>query len=333
MPSPDPAEILRTNRERATSLASRAGTERTRKLLQRAQRDLQRRLLEAEGLQGPGTESFSAVQLRVTLEQVKDTLRSLKGGLHGAVKDAGKIAAEESAQGTLRYLAEQERRFRGITEQPLALDQAAIVDQAVSGTESSVLRRLSSDPKDPRGTGILDRYGDAVVTSFEEQLQLRFVARQPWELVKANLIARSDFLQGAPASWAERIVRTEVMYANNAANLSTLKQADEELGGMVKILSATFDDRTGADSIAVHGQIRRTSEPFDTWYGQFQHPPDRPNDREIVVPHRIAWPIPAHLEPRGAGEVSARWVKQGRKGGHPPIPRRSTVPIESFGRG
>src|SRR5512142_2587481 len=242
MPPPSPAETLRKNRERATSFASRAGTERTQRLLQKAQRDLERRLREAEGLRGPGTESFSAVQMRVTLHQVKDVLRTLKGGMHGAITDAGKIAAEQSAQGTLKYLAEQEKKFRGITEQPLALDQAAIVDQAVSGTESSMLRRLASDPNDPRGRGILDRYGDAVIGNFEEQLQLRFVARQPWELVKANLIAESPFLQGAPASWAERIVRTESMYASNASNLSTLKQADQELGDMVKILSATFDD-------------------------------------------------------------------------------------------
>lgn len=332
MPPPTPAETLRKNRERATSLAQRAGSQKTRKLLERAQRDLEKRIADAEGLRGPGEGSFTAVQLRVTLRQVEDVLRQLRGGLHRAVLDAGKISAEQAAQGTLTYLQEQERRFTGISVQPLALDQAAIVDQAVSGAQSSVLRRLMSDPADPRGRGILDRYGDAVVTSFEDQLQLALVARRPWEQVRQSLVDESPFLQGAPAHWAERIVRTETMYASNATNMSTLVQADQVLGDMVKILSATFDSRTAADSYAVHGQIRRMSEPFDTWQGRVMHPPARPNDREIVVPHRVSWPIPAYLEPRSS-EVGSVWTRAGNKKAHPPIPPRSTVPLEQFGRG
>ncbi len=332
MPPSDPAETLRKNRKRATSLAERAGAERTRKLLEKAQKSLEERLLQAEGLRGPGEGSFTAVQLRTTIEQVRDVLRHLKGGLHSTILDAAKIAAEQSAQGTLTYLAEQEQNFRGISEQPLALDQAAILDQAVRGTESSILTRISSDPGDARGGRILDRYGTAVIESFEEDLRMRFVTREPWAVARQRLIDSSTFLQGKPMFWAERILRTEVMFANNAANFSTLQQADQTFGDMVKILSATFDDRTGADSIAVHGQIRRTAEPFDTWYGRFMHPPDRPNDRDIVVPQRISWPLPASLAPRSAGEVMARWVKEGRKGPHPAIPSRSTVPIEQFGK-
>jgi hypothetical protein len=87
-----------------------------------------------------------------------------------------------------------------------------------------------------------------------------------------------------------------------------------------------------SDSIAVHGQIRLPGEPFDTWYGKRQSPPDRPNDREIVVPHRIAWPIPPELRPRGMGEVVARWRREGRKGSPPAQPLLSTVPLERFGR-
>lgn len=327
-----PAETLRKNRERATSFASKVGTERAKKLLERAQRDLERRIARAEGLRGPGKESFTAVHLRVTLEQVKATLRDLKPHFAGAILDASKVAAEQAATGTIDYLQEQELKFRGVTSQPLALEQAAMVDRAVAGTESSVLHRISSDPDDPRTKGILDRYGEAVVSRFEDVLQMRLIARQSWEEARSNLIAQSGFLKDAPLYWAERILRTEVMASSNLANFSTLKQADTIFGDMAKILSATFDDRTCADSFAVHGQIRRTAEPFDTWYGKFMHPPDRPNDREIVVPQRVSWPIPASLEPRSPAEVAARWAKQGRRGPHPPIPMRSTIPLDLFGQ-
>ena len=324
--------VLDRDRERAASLAQRAGKDKTRRMLERAQRDLEQRLTQAQGLGGAGKDSFTASQLQQTLEQVRHVLRPLQGSLHGLSVDTGKEAAEASAQRTLAYLRDGEMRFRG-SAQPLQLNEAAIVDTAVQGTESSVLRRLASNPHDPRGMGILQRYGMNTVQSFEESLQQRFVARQPWEQVKAAITNESPFLAAKPAFWAERIVRTETMAANNTASLLAVKEADDVLGDMVKILAATFDDRTGADSIAVHGQIRLPSEPFDTWYGKRQSPPDRPNDREIVVPHRIAWPIPAELRPRGMGEVVARWRREGRKGSPPGQPLLSTVPLERFGKG
>jgi hypothetical protein len=49
------------------------------------------------------------------------------------------------------------------------------------------------------------------------------------------------------------------------------------------------------------------------------------NDREVVVPHRIHWPVPATLKPRGDGEVAARWSAEGRKGSPPARPLMSTV--------
>ncbi len=323
--------VLDRDRERAASLAQRAGKDRTRRMLERAQRDLEQRLNQAQGLGGAGKDSFTASQLQQTLEQVRHVLRPLQGSLHGLIVDTGKEAAEASAQRTLQYLRDGEMRFRG-SAQPLQLNEAAIVDTAVQGTESSVLRRLGSDAADPRSPGILGRYGLGVVQSFEEALQMRFLARQPWEQVKQAITDESPFLQAKPAFWAERIVRTEVMAANNKAGLLSVQAANDTLGDMVKILCATFDDRTGSDSIAVHGQIRRPDEAFDTWYGQVQHPPDRPNDREIVVAHRVSWPIPPELHPRGMGEVIARWHKEGRKGSPPPQPRISTVDLALFGK-
>lgn len=123
------------------------------------------------------------------------------------------------------------------------------------------------------------------------------------------------------------------MGAFNRAGWEGTKEANRQLGDVVKVLSETFDERTGADSFAVHGQIRRNEEPFDSWYGQMMHPPARPNDRAVVTPHRKSWPIPEYLKPRTDGDVLARWRLEGRKGAPPPRPRQTTVPYSSFGRG
>lgn len=333
----NPKAVLKRNQQEADDLAHRIGPERLRAMLKRADEELKRRLHRAVGINGPGRDSFTAHQIGVALMQVRRVTTQLGLGVRGLVVSQGGRAAEKSAESLLRYLSAAEKKFGGIA-QPLNLREAGILDAAREGTNASVLRRLATSgdpgaaPLHRAKGGVLARYGTKVVGFFEEELQQGFVQKKPWADVRAALVERSPFLQEAPAFWAERIVRTETMAAQNRAGLEGIKAAQEQVGGMVKILSAVFDDRTGADSIAVHGQIRRVEEPFDTWYGKFEHPPDRPNDRGTVVPHRISWPIPPFLAWRDYSEVSARWKAEGRKGVPPERPLMTTVPRSQFGR-
>lgn len=323
-----PIEILGANRRALVSAASDVGVKRLKLILARAQGDLNRRLRQAQGLGGAGADSFTAHQLQVSLIQVQHVIAHLNKGLKALVVAQAKGTADPSVEGVIRYLHAAEKRFSGITER-LPIKDAILFDRARSGAESSALHRLEGDPK--KGPGILKRYGDAVIEKFEGHLQQRLLARAPWADVRNQLIADSPFLQQAPAHWAERIVRTESMNGSNRAIWEANKGADEQLGDVVKILSATFDDRTGADSVAVHGQIRRPNEAFEWWDGLYQHPPNRPNDREVVVTHRIAWPIPPELAFRSDAEVHARWVANGRLGAPPGRPKMTTVDLATFG--
>lgn len=315
----------------------RAGVAQTRKVLGRAQRELEERLSHALAA-GPGAGSFTAVRLRATLEQVRHVTRIVQRGVRDVLVGAADESAEQSARILSKYLRGVQRKFAG-TAQPLGLREAGLVDAATSGARASVLRRLASsgepggvEATHPAKPGILERYGLATVGHFEQILQKSFVARTPWADVRAELTAASPFLQRAPAHWAERIVRTETMGTYNRAGWESVREADEQLGDMVKILSATFDDRTAADSYAVHGQIRRPDEAFQSWFGFYQHPPNRPNDREVVVPHRISWPLPPYLAWKTDGQIAARWRHEGRKGRVPARPNMTTVPLEQFGR-
>jgi hypothetical protein len=122
------------------------------------------------------------------------------------------------------------------------------------------------------------------------------------------------------------------MAAFNKAGLETIIEANEDLGDMVKIIVATFDERTAADSYATHGQIRRPQELFETWYGSMMHPPDRPNDRGSTVPHRISWPLPKSLAWKSTGDIAKRWKAEKRKGSPPDRPTMTTVPLKQFGK-
>jgi hypothetical protein len=344
--------VLAKNRADVLRISSEKGLKSTRAMLAESQRDLEKRIREAVG-RGLGDDTFTHAQLRATLEQVKQVQRDLNKKLAHQILSDGMSAAEQAATNTAEYLHEADKAFRGIGVQPLALNEARMIDAAVQGTQSSILSRLASSGEPasrvgrlgelvepvPAKEGILARYGLNTISVFEKTLQRGLIARKSFSEMRDEITVRSPFLQGAPRSWAERIVRTELAGAFNRGAFEAMREADDELGDVVKILIAIFDNRTAADSYAVHGQIRRPTEAFETWTGLVQHPPARPNDREAMVTHRIAWELPAEMHPKSPGEVAARWAAEHppSKNGHkakamPPIPLRSTVPIEQFGK-
>jgi len=330
-------DVVRKNRAEALDISGRMGEKRLLELLRKADRDLTDRLAQvSRSAGGPGRGTFTHAQLESTRRQVREVARGLSRGLGKLVVEQGHEAADASAGHLVDYLGRAEKAFRGVASRPLALREASILDAAVSGADATVLRRLASSEAEgdqPARTGILQRYGLETVSQFEDVLQVGLVARKPWAEVRADLVEKSPFLQGAPRHWAERIVRTETMAAYNHAAWEGQRAANEELGDLVKILAAHFDDRTSWDSFQVHGQIRRNEEPFVWAKGLYMYPPNRPNDREVTVPHRISWPIPPTLAWRSNEEAAARWKAEGRKGPMPARPNpMTTIPLDRFGR-
>lgn len=336
-------QYIDRNRTMAKKYADAAYTRRVKATLQAAEKELVARIDAAVKL--GRNDTFEAVQAQAALRQLRDTLKGVNAAIAGTVVDTGKVVAETTAKTTVDFLTKSERKYHGMAAaSALRLDEAAVLDRAVSGYQSSQLYRLrgSGEPgaevtAPHRGKpGILQRYDDGVLAKFEEQLRTHYLARRPWAETRDAIIQQSPFLTGkepgVAATWAERILRTETAYANNRANWQTMNEANEQLGDGVKILCATFDDRAAADSYAVHGQIRRLTEPFDTWTGSFMHPPARPNDREVVVPHRLSWPVPDELKPKTDAEVAARWRYEKRKGSPPARPKLSTIPPDQFGK-
>jgi hypothetical protein len=318
----DPVELVRANHALAMRFADRAGRGPLRRALEKAQAGLDRRLKHlSPGMKG----SFTQAQLEASLRQVRAVLRTLMPEMKGVVVDTAKQAAAVAGEGTMKAFRSAEKNFQGITGKPLALDAAAVLERSVTGTESSVLHRIQADPAHPGRPGVMERYGLKVVERFENVLQQRLVQNIPWTDARDLLIQQSPFLQEAPNYWAERILRTETAAAHNRSSRQAQQEISEQVGGgMVRILCATFDDRTGADSYAVHGQVRRVDQAFDWWEGPYMEPPNRPNDREVVVLWDPVWPVPAYLKPKSQADVMQRWMKEGRKGSPPPKPPQNT---------
>lgn len=331
----DPRDVLDYNQEQAQTMVAKLGEKRTEQLLRSAHADVMDRILAIK----PGArDGFTETQLRATKAQLDEALKTVTGGLKDILLDATGKISEKATRGTIDYLVAADRKFRGVGKQPLALNEAMMFERSEQGARSSLLHRLASsgmsDVKNADKTehkakkGVLERYSDATIQSFEEILQRGLITKKSWSEMSVEIQKSSPFLKGKPANWANRIVRTESMGVYNRAAFEANREADEQLEDVIKILSSTFDDRTGSDSYAVHGQCRRPDQAFDSWYGLFQHPPDRANDRGIVVPHRISWNFPKYLLPRSNAEVRQRWsVHERRKGNPPARPKMTTVEI------
>ncbi len=334
----DVKEILTANRQSALHYADQVGVGRVQELLRFAESDLTDRIASMKA--GAGT--FTDVHLRATLAQVRAVTQGLVEQMTSTLADEADSMAGMAAGGTVDYMVAADNAFRGVGTTPLAFREAGVLDSAKMGARSSLLRRIGwsgededqADPDAHRGKqGVLHRYGMNTIGEFEKILRVGVVTRKSIDQVRDDLTDASTFLQGKPRFWAERVARTEMMGAYNRASWESQREINAQLDDeMVKILCATFDNRTAADSYAVHGQIRRPEEAFQTWYGFMQHPPARPNDREIVVPHHVSWVIPDYLKAKSDGEVLARWMFEGRKTEMPARPLMTTVPLDSFGK-
>ncbi len=297
-------------------------------MLQQAEDDLLQRIGESTA-RGLEEDTFTVTQLRTMLAQVREVTIDLTHKMQSTILKHGLKAGRRATHHSIRYLKSAQKAFA--LSQPLALHEASMFHHTKHKTRKSLLRRIAGDRTHPGHLGILRRYGVETIRDFETELRVGLITKKSHHQMVHALRKKSHFLRGKPAHWAHRIVRTELMGAYNRGHHETIRAANEQLGDMVKILSATFDDRTGADSYAVHGQIRRPDEMFESWFGPYEAPPNRPNDREIVVGHRISWPIPEYLEALEDDEVQDAWEQEGRKGECPERPEMTTVDLDLFG--
>lgn len=241
-----------------------------------------------------------------------------------------RIAAAVMLRDAIEGSAREILQAHGVDVEPIAVSEVAECGDAVASSfgSRSCNPVASQKPANPRHVAMHD-IGDAHLAEACEiefdrvaLLVVRMSRCHVYNLTTPNgyFLINGAFTGNTAA-------------AMNRANGQAIAASNEQLGDMVQILAATFDDRTAWDSYQVHGQIRRVGESFISAFGSYAFPPNRPNDREIVVPHRLSWPLPKELAWRDDGEVAAAWARAGRKGSPPARPQpMTTVPLELFGK-
>lgn len=230
------------------------------------------------------------------------TLKDLEGRMQGLAQGKYTTVATASKALQLQALAERlgydhgaamgselEAQGRAMAR----LSRGALVKQLDGWEQFSGLKQLAAPEfaSDLLSDGLLERYevsrrtyGMDAIKAMREEFAAGALTGESLKVTWDRVAARVSI----PEWRAERIVRTEHSFAIHARALGDMQAAypaDGPEGGLwVKELVSIFDQRTGKDSVYVNGQQRALDKPFEDNEGRvYMAPPNRPNDREVMV--------------------------------------------------
>lgn len=221
--------------------------------------------------------SFSAQHLRGTLAQVEGAITALNKSLAGESKKSAYKAALLGVRGLTDQIKVFDEKFSGAVT-PINLNAELIAHD----TSNLLATKYNTN---------LDQYGNGLF----QQISNGLFSAVTGETTMDEVIGRiSGFFNGE--EWKlHRIVRTELHNVVNIGKQNGMEELMDDIPDLMKTLMHPMDIRTGADSKKAANEklVANVDEPFQyIWDGKirtFMAPPDRPNDRSIMVPYRKEW--------------------------------------------
>jgi hypothetical protein len=231
-------------------------------------------------------DTFTAHHYRMVLVQVRDGVHQFEQRLAAHMGREGRTAGLLAHRHLVKEIKAASQTFAGHTP-VLRAEQAAVAQGVFSRQEPSLLRRYESSAR---------LYGPPAIKRMEGQMALSLTSGE----TVGEAVDRVATTFGDERWRAERIVRTEMSYSYGVVKQAGMEGLAAELPHLQKKLVATHDDRTGKDSLQLDGQTVDVGKPF-VWevktdkgmptgeVKRYMQPPNRPNDREIVIPWRREW--------------------------------------------
>jgi len=252
---------------------------RVMKSYRRVRQDLRDRLdaLSSKGMDA----TFTAQKLRGALLQVDLALKEMKGNLLDGMDGASQSAAEMGVGHLIKEIEKWNKKFSGAV-QPINLN---VVATATKATNFLFNQREAS----------LDRYNGFIRAQFARTLADATIEQSSMGEIVSRM---GQFFLGE--EWRlHQIVRTELHSVYSQGKMRGLLDLWDEGDGPIPDLKKTLfhpmDNRTGKDSIRLnrHNPIVPIDEPFvEDSTGKvltYMAPPNRPNDRAILIPYRDSW--------------------------------------------
>jgi hypothetical protein len=239
-------------------------------------------------------DTFTAQQIRVTLMQLEGAVAALEKNLYDTIDLGAELMTRKGVRDLVTEVVEFNDEFDG-TIQPINID---LVEAAIT-TKNRLINTYQAS---------INVYGQQLRQSLSNNLMQMVVERVSPETMYQRLVeddAIGKFFDGE--AWkVRRIVRTELAGIYGAAKQASLERIAENEPAMRKTLYNPMDSRTGDDSKQLQdwlnagllkGPNRRLRPKVDqtfvyVWKGkrrEFMAPPDRPNDRSILIPYHPSW--------------------------------------------
>jgi hypothetical protein len=223
--------------------------------------------------------SFTAQKMRSVLVQVEAALSAQNKSIRSNMRDAAEKASTRGLEDLVREIARFETEFTKNAVAPINLNIAV----AASDSANFLFNQYDTS---------IDAYTEAQRAQIAQGLTKAVIENVPYSEVVSRL---SKYNIGE--EWkVERLARTELHNIYNVGKLKGMEITQEEaLPDLMKALLHPLDTRTGEDSklLAQLNPIVEIDKPFQyEWNGKtrtFMAPPDRPNDRAILIPYREAW--------------------------------------------
>lgn len=236
---------------------------------------LRRVLLGLRSMRPGSWGAASSAATALLLEQMLREMAFLQG--QQLRLDLREVAAR-GARETARILAFLDKHYLGAVR-PLSFQTLEWFDAAENRVNGPRLRMYQRSFR---------RYGAAAVSEIETAIASQLLIGQPWTSAVDEVWSITRDVVGERQWMVERIVRTETSAAYNGIALEAIREEDSPKNAMQKKLVAVFDSRTARDSKLLDGQTQPVDEPFFDPVRQrtYMAPPNRPNDRELVIPWR-----------------------------------------------
>lgn len=234
--------------------------------------------------QAAGPDRFTAQRLRGVLVQVQSALDALEDGLIKPMVTSGRDTSIFAVENLQSEIEAYEEHFTGAV-MPIDLDALAYANE----TENFLIEKYEAS---------LDRWSQTV----RSRIQTSLIDGVVMESTNEEMMGRLLENWGAQEWELRRIVRTEIHSIYNGSKVRGMRDVRRrQLPDLKKALLHPLDKRTAEDSLylAKLNPIMPIDEPFHYIYQPsgsskkyprtFMAPPDRPNDRAILIPYRDAW--------------------------------------------
>lgn len=268
------SDIAQNHIEQIVSLEQKEA-ERVIKAYRRIRQDLRDRLDTLPS----GT--FTAQRLRGVLFQVESAIDASTGILRTEMDSSAQAAAEKGLEHLIDELNKYNSTFTGAVI-PINVDAVAVA----TDTKNFLFNRYESS---------MQNYNQMLRSRFSQGITNAAIE----EISMSELVSRIGRTFLGEEWQVQRIVRTELHNIYGLGKLNGMKRLwDEGEGDIPDLKKALFhpmDKRTGEDSKYAEKLelIVPIDEPFRyKWKGElrtFMSPPDRPNDRSILIPFRDSW--------------------------------------------